>query len=238
MISPVNLDNLRSFTYINEDSIVMPIRGIIVSFPGMGGQDFFTQDTPRGKFFGERGILYVLPYNNPWAWMNAQAFANSELIMDLVFEKFNLPETTPIAITGLSMGGHGALMYSMRSKRQPVACVLNCPACNMVSHVTERPELLRALHDAYYHEDGTIQEIMERNSPLCQAEHMPKIRYHIFHCDQDELVNIHTHSETFVARMRQLGHQMNYHVIPDRPHCEMGPDWEVVFREALLSAFV
>ena len=68
------------------------------------------EDTKEGIYWAEREVLYVIPYNNPWAWMNQQTVDFIDEILDVIFEKYGLPKHTPIVSTGRSMGGLGALV--------------------------------------------------------------------------------------------------------------------------------
>ena len=66
-------DTLRNFAYVNDKICKNRINGIVISFFGLNGCSMFDEDIPDGIFYAEKGILYVVPYNNPWAWMNRQA---------------------------------------------------------------------------------------------------------------------------------------------------------------------
>ena len=93
----INSENYRSFAYVNDGIIDGKIKGVVVRFHGLGGQEMFDEETNEGKFFAERGILYVVPYQNPWAWMNKQNVGYTDEIVDALFEKYSLSENTPIA---------------------------------------------------------------------------------------------------------------------------------------------
>lgn len=87
----------------------------------------YNEDTDEGKFYAENNILYVVPYQNPWAWMNSQTVDFTDEILDVLFEAYSLPENLPIASTGGSMGGLSALVYTAYAKRTPTVCAANCP---------------------------------------------------------------------------------------------------------------
>ena len=123
----INCENLRSFTYVNDSICKKTIKGIVISFFGLGSMTMYDNDFAEGEFYAEKGILYVVPYNNPWAWMNNQAVKYTDEIIDVLIEKYDLNEDIPIVSTGLSMGGQSALVYTAKAKRTPVACVANCP---------------------------------------------------------------------------------------------------------------
>ena len=119
----ITYETIRSFAYVNDAVCNKPIRGIVVNFCGLNNKDMFDEDTNEGVYYGEEGVLYVHPYNNPWSWMNAQAVAYTDEIIDVLFEKYALPESTPVVSMGNSMGGLASLVYTRYTKRTPVACI-------------------------------------------------------------------------------------------------------------------
>ncbi len=196
----------------------------------------YDSDIIEGEFYAEKGILYVVPYNNPWAWMNKQAVSYTDEILDVLFEKYHLSENTPIVSTGGSMGGQSSLVYTAYAKRTPVACVANCPVCDVVYHFTERPDLPRTLYSALFHEPGTLEEALKSISPLHLIDKMPKIKYHIFHCNQDSAVNIDAHSRKFVAELDKKGYDVSFYVIDGREHCDLTLDMKRKFAENVINA--
>ena len=232
----ITMENLRNFAYVNNGVCAQPIRGIVLDFFGLGGQNMFHQDTETGKYFGERGILFVVPYNNPWAWMNRQSVAYTDEILDVLFKAYDLPEDMPVVSTGGSMGGMAALIYTKRAKRTPVACVANCPVCDMVFHFTERVDLPRTIYSAVWHEEGTMEDALKAISPLHLAEEMPRVEYHIFHCDSDTAVNIHSHSEKFVAAMEAAGQSVTFDIAVGREHCDLTEELHAKYRAYCVAA--
>jgi dipeptidyl aminopeptidase/acylaminoacyl peptidase len=232
----ITMENLRNFAYVNNGVCTQPIRGIVLDFFGLGGQTMFHQDTETGKYFGERGILFVVPYNNPWAWMNRQSVAYTDEILDVLFAAYDLPNELPVVSTGGSMGGMAALIYTKRAKRTPVACVANCPVCDMVFHFTERVDLPRTIYSAVWHEEGTMEDALKAISPLHLAAEMPRVQYHIFHCDSDTAVNIHSHSEKFVAAMEAAGQAVTFDVAEGREHCDLPPELHEKYRAYCVAA--
>ena len=205
------------------------MRGIVVCFHGLGLERMFQEETEEGIYYAKAGLLYVMPYNNPWNWMNAQALSYTEEILDVLIAHYGLPETVPIVSMGYSMGGQCAITYCHYAKRTPVVCVTSCPVCDFVFHYTERPDLPRTIYSAMYHEEGTLEQCLRRYSPLHLAGQLPDIPYRIFHCDADQAVNLHTHSERFVQAMEQRGADIVLEVVPDRGHCDLSPEAKARF---------
>lgn len=229
-------ENLRRFAYVNDRICAKPVRGIVISFFGLGGMEMYQEDTKEGRFYGERGILYVVPYNNPWAWMNRQAVDYTDQVVDLLMEAHGCGEDIPIISTGGSMGGQSALVYMVYAKRVPAACVVNCPVCDVVYHYTEREDLPRTLYSAVANEEGNLEDALRAISPLHLAERMPKADYHVFHCEEDRMVGKQFHSDVFVAAMRKLGHKLSYDVVPGRDHCDLTEPMRELYAKYILDA--
>ena len=217
----ITYETIRSFAYVNDAVCNTPIRGIVVNFCGLNNKDMFDEDTNEGVYYGEEGVLYVHPYNNPWSWMNAQAVAYTDEIIDVLFEKYALPESTPVVSMGNSMGGLASLVYTRYTKRTPVACISNCPVCDLVYHFTERPDLPRTIYSAFWNEEGELNDILKKYSPVHLAPEMPDVKYYIFHCEKDKAVNLKLHSGKFVEAMRACGKEVEMEIIKDRGHCKL-----------------
>ena len=231
----ITFENLRNFAYCNNEICKMPVRGLALNFFGLGGAAMFTEDTDDGRMFAEAGILYLVPYQNPWAWMNRQTVELTDELVDVLFEAYDLPEDTPIISTGGSMGGLSALVYTRYAKRTPAACVANCPVCDLPFHFTERPDLPRTLYSAFGTYPGTLEEALQSASPLHLAGEMPDADYHIFHCEADKAVNKAAHSDRFVTAMAEH-HRVSYYPVPERGHCDLPEDVRALYNRCILNA--
>ncbi|MDO5310560.1 MAG: prolyl oligopeptidase family serine peptidase [Clostridia bacterium] len=228
--------DLRNFAYVNDRICKMPVKGIVIEFFGLNGSAMYEEDTEEGRFYAENGILFVIPYTNPWSWMNRQAVLYTDEIIDVIIEKFGLDGNIPIVSTGGSMGGQSALVYSVYAKRTPVCCTANCPVCDLPFHFTERPDLPRTLYSAFFYEDGSVNDVLQTASPIHLAPKMPPIEYHIFHCGEDRAVNISKHSEKFVDEMKKHGQNITFDVVPGRGHCELTEETRGLYREYILKS--
>lgn len=228
--------NLRNFAYVNDQICIQPFKGIVISFSGLNGMDMYDTDPEAGRFYAEKGILYVVPYNNPWAWMNKQAVQFTDEIIDVLAEAYKLSDTIPIVSTGGSMGGQSALVYTKYAKRTPAACAANCPVCDLVFHYTERPDLPRTLYSAFYNEPGPAEEVLKLASPLHLANSMPTAAYHIFHCDADRSVNLDSHSKRFVSAMKEQGHRITFDIVRGRGHCDLTDEMKRKFDQYCVQA--
>lgn len=231
----ITYDNLRNYAYVNEEVCLKPIKGIVLDFFGLNGNLMFSTDTFDGEIYGEKGILYIIPYANPWAWMNRQTVAYTDEILDVLFEKYELPADIPIVSSGGSMGGQSALVYSVYAKRTPIACAANCPVCDAVYHFTERDDLPRTLYSALWHEEGSLEAALSSISPVHLIDRMPGIKYYIVHCDKDRAVNIDLHSGAFVSEMKKRGHDITFDILKGREHCQLTYEGKRKYMEFIIS---
>ena len=79
----ITIENLRSFAYCNNKICKKPIKGLAISFFGLGGASMYEEDMEIGVRFAEKGILYMIPYQNPWAWQNKQNVSYTDEIIDV-----------------------------------------------------------------------------------------------------------------------------------------------------------
>ncbi|MBR4866756.1 MAG: hypothetical protein IKU11_08705, partial [Clostridia bacterium] len=123
-------NDLRMYTYSNDTLIHEKIKGIVIQFTGLGGTSMWKEDPEIAIRMAEEGIVFLFPYINPWAWMNRDAVAYTDAVVDALFEHYALDDETPIISTGGSMGGLCGLVYTRYAKRTPKACAVNCPVCD------------------------------------------------------------------------------------------------------------
>lgn len=232
----INKQNVKQFAYVNDAVCKRPIRGIVLNFFGLNNTSTFSSDTAEGRFFGERGIVYITPYTNPWAWMNAQTVAFVDDVVAAVSERLGLDNDLPIVSSGESMGGQSALTYCVYAKRTPVSCVVNCPVCDTLYHYSERDDLPRTMYSALCTYEASLEQALRSVSPLHLADRMPHIEYCIFHCEADKAVNIRLHSDVFVAAMRRAGRNVLYHTVPNRGHCDLDENARKLYAQYIADA--
>ena len=231
----ITYDNLRNFAYSNDHLIKGEIKGIVLNFYGLGNTTMYHTDFGDAIEYAEKGIIYVVPYTQPWCWMNKQAVEYVDELIAVICEKYNLDKSVKIISSGGSMGGLSALVYCVYAKITPCACVTNCPVCDLVYHYTERPDLPRTLYGAFGTYEGTMEDALKSCSPLHLVDKMPKIPYMIFHCQEDTSVNIERHSEKFVVSMQEK-HQIELKRIPFRGHCDLSPEMRVEYNKCIVNA--
>lgn len=231
----INSENLRSFAYTNEKLINGKIKGVVVEFFGLGGMAMYRDDTNSGKFFAENNVLFVIPYSNPWGWMNNDEVRLTDEILDVLFEKYGLDESTPVISTGGSMGGLACIVYTKYAKRTPIGCVANCPVCDLVYHFTEREDLPRTIYSAFFHYDMSFDDALRSASPLHLVPSLPKeTQYVVFHCEKDDAVNIDAHSVKFVDALSKT-REVGFIRVPDRGHCDLDAENAKKYLDTALS---
>ena len=238
--SIITFNNIDCFAYTNLDTVKLPIIGIAVQFFGLGHNkmvdplDSENKYVIKGNEYAKRGILYVFPYNNPWNWMNRQAVAFTDEVIDALICGLGLSNNVPIVSIGGSMGGQSALVYTRYAKHTPVACVANWPDCDKPYHFTERTDLPRTLYSAFGEYGMTMDEALRSVSPLHLASEMPDVDYHVFHCDCDRAVNIEKHSMRFIEAMKHR--RITFRVVNGRGHCDLDDDAAAEFDRYVYTA--
>lgn len=229
----INYENLRYYAYSNDKAVKGEVKGIVIDFFGLGGMNMFHEDTKTGLLFAENNIVFIVPYSNPWGWMNKDEVRLCDEIIDVIKAQYSLDDNTPLVAIGGSMGGLACIVYTMYAKHTPVGCVANCPVCDLPYHYTERIDLPRTLYSAFYNYDCSLEEALKSASPLHLAKDLPKkTKYTVFHCECDDAVNIHAHSEKFVAELSKYRH-VDYITVPNKGHCDLGEEmYEKYFKIA------
>ncbi len=223
----VSSKNLSQFVNTNEGLLRESTpAGIVLEFPGLGGGSCLggnyvneKYETPYAKQLADENILLVYCCPGPWSWMNRGAVRYTELVCDALFEKFGLSETTPIAATGGSMGGLGALMWSVNTRHRVTACAAACPCCDALEGFFARPEFGRTFLDAILAYDEPIEDALRSISPLCQIDRMKDIPYYLTADGEDECFPIEG-IDAFVASTRARGLSVDYRRMPGLRHGE------------------
>lgn len=181
----INADNLYDFAFLNEDTLVYPIKKLCVSFHGYTDGTMFEKSPQEAKMLGEQGIAWVFPYYSVWAWMSKSSCEFVEQVLDAVYERLHLSDDIPFVVSGGSMGGLTALNYLVYGKRKAMACALNCPATDMYRGFHDRVRMRRAILSAHILEDGDLDDITKKYSPYYFADRLPNIPYLFIYGSRD-----------------------------------------------------
>lgn len=214
----MNINELRSFAYVSDDSLGGEIRAVCLNFPGLGGMEMKSSLDYGDVKLAHRGMLFVYPFVNPWNWMNRRTVEFADDVMTAVKTRFAIPDDCPLLLRGGSMGGYSVLTYAMFSRHRVDGIQALCPVTDLYFHLTERPDLPRTIHDAMG-DYGDISELLRQRSPNHHPEKLPaECRYLIIHGCQDDRVNKAAHSDKLVSLMRQRKLDVTYIEDPAMKH--------------------
>lgn len=230
----INKNNYLKYTYTNEELLKDKPVAIVHEFHGLGGGlKPVCEHYPLAHFLAEHNIIYTMPSYGPWSWMNRASVNMIDGITEALWDKYGYE--IPTISTGLSMGGLGGLIYSLRSRHTPAACAVICPVCDLVYHFDEREDTARSIYSALGGYDIPLSEAMEQNSPIHQAANMPKIPYAIFSATVDDEVDYTAHSVKFTEKMKALGHNIELVLTQGGSHCDIGGESVEKYKRFLVN---
>ena len=214
----MNAKVIKEVAWVGEEYVRGAIRGVVLSFHGLGGGLKSAPGTEELEW-ARNGGLVVYPYYGPWAWMNRQARAMVDELVEAVYAAHGLSGSAPLICTGGSMGGQASLLYTRYARRRVSACLANCPVCDLKYHFHERPDLPPTIRHALLGYEGSLDSLLAEHSPLHQAGAMPDIPYRIIHGGKDTAVSKPHHSDKMVAAMRGRKLNVEYVEVPEMGHC-------------------
>ncbi len=218
---PFSLDKLA---HSNLSALRGRVRGVFVTFHGMGEPPLRDGLDENERDFARHGILWLYPYCGPWSWMNRATVGFVEMLLDHVWEACDLSDDAPLIVNGCSMGGFAALVFARDSKRSVSACIANCPATDLVALCEDRIDVPRSVAFAHRGEPGDVHDWMREHSPLHKVETLARVPYLLVHGDADQAVLKHRHGDPMAAALRDAGHDVEYIEVPGMPHCGPLPD--------------
>ncbi len=214
----MNKQRLKQVAWIGDAWVKKPIRGVVLSFHGLGAPAVKTQPSTEELGWAQAGGLVVFPYYGPWCWMNRQARTLVDEIVESVYATYKLKKSVPLVCTGGSMGGGSSLLYTRYAKRPVAACYALFPMCDAVYHFNERVDLPRTFHQAFLGYKGSLTSLLKEHSPRWQVPHMPRIPYLIVQGDKDMSVSKAHHADPMVAAMRRRRLDVDYVEVPNMGH--------------------
>ncbi|MBP5273853.1 MAG: prolyl oligopeptidase family serine peptidase [Abditibacteriota bacterium] len=218
----ITIENIDRFAFTNTSIVKKPVKGVALSFHGLGYTGEITEQNDFTRRLAELGVAFVFPYYGPWSWMNRSGVEYTDALVEAVFRGFSLPDDAPVVSAGGSMGGLSALVYPVYARRVPVAVAADSPVCDLVYHFTERDDLPRTLLAAFADYDCSFEEALRSASPIHLVDRLPDIKYYIVHGDKDVLVDKKMHSDRLVGKMKSAGLNVEYVEVPGMEHCAMG----------------
>jgi dipeptidyl aminopeptidase/acylaminoacyl peptidase len=209
---------IEQLAWVGEEWLLGPIRGVVMSFAGLGYAAMKEQPSTEELGWARAGGLVVFPYYGPWCWMNRNARAFVDDLADSVYKEYGLSDVVPLISTGGSMGGLSSLLFARYSRRPVKACLALCPVCDPRASFNERPDVPRTILYAFRGYPESLDSIFTEHSPLEQVPNMPAIPYLVIHGDNDVAVAKRLHSDPMVAAMRARGLDVEYIEVPGMGH--------------------
>lgn len=206
----------------NADLIKGEIKGIALYFTGLGHTSQPGNDMVAAPVCTENGILYILPFYNPWSWMNKKTVDYVDAIVDAAMELYGIPQNAPVGIYGGSMGGHNTFHYAVKSKHNIVAAALLCPCCNVEYEMAYSTNtIFRSYFEAALEDTDDFTSYIHDNSPVNMVEKLPKIPY-LFAVGLKDLVLVPSqHSDLMIEKMAAAGHTVERQDYPEVAHCNL-----------------
>jgi len=214
----MNREEIKQVAWVGDGWLRGEVRGVVLAFHGLGSAGMKGEPGTDELAWAQRGGLVVFPYYGPWSWMNRDARAFVDELVDSIYASYSLPAETPLISTGGSMGGCSSLLYTRYARRPVKACLALFPVCDLKFHFSERPDLPASIRHAFRGYPEDMETLFAEHSPLSQAEAMPDIPYLIIHGDKDVAVSKSAHSDPMVARMRERRLQVEYIEVPGMGH--------------------
>ena len=226
----INKDTLLDFCNTNEEHLVAPVRGIVVEFPGLGGGSCLgglmekeSYSTEWAKRFAKKGIVLAYLFPGPWSWGNKGAVRMADAVVTALADKYGLKPGFPVAACGGSMGGVGALIYAAESNFTLCAVASACPCVDVVKNISEVPVFAKSYISAAAVYDMELKDALMRFSPISRIPDMQKSIYFVCSDGKDSVFPEHECDE-YVAKLRELGHDVEYHRQPGLEHGEFFPE--------------
>src|ERR1051326_9405585 len=111
-------DLLRKVCWIGDEYVGGRIKAVVLRFAGLGAATMKDCPDYQEHEWASRGALLVGPFHNPWAWMNDKTVHFTDQVVAATISCLRLPKDIPIIATGGSMGGHAALMYTIKRSEE------------------------------------------------------------------------------------------------------------------------
>lgn len=215
-------DYFNKICLSNIDLIKGDIRGIALYFTGLGHTSQPMNDMVAAPVCAENGILYILPFYNPWCWMNEKTVKYVDAIVDTAMELYNISKDVPVGIYGGSMGGHNTFIYAMKSKHRIVAAAILCPCCNMEYEMAYSTNtIFRSYFESAIEDTDDFKAYIHDNSPVNMVEKLPKIPYLFAVGLKDTVLVPSQHSDLMIERMISAGHEVERQDYPEVAHCNL-----------------
>lgn len=226
----INKDTYLSFANTNEEHVVLPIKGIVVEFPGLGGSSCLGGTINMQSYglehtidYGQNGIIIAYMFPGPWSWGNKGAIRMADAVVDALWEKYGLSADVSVVACGGSMGGLGALMYAINSRYKVCMAAAACPCVDALDRMWAHPEFPRTYVSAVASYDAELEDSLKEISPIYRIADMPRIPYFICSDAEDEVFP-EAQCDLFVEKLKEAGHNVEYYKQPGLKHGHFYPE--------------
>lgn len=234
-MSQINNDNYRLFAYTNEEFLKTAPKGMCVEFFGLNLTSPQSEPKERAEKFGERGMIILRPFTNPWSWLNPQALDITERVIEIICEKYSGIRDN-ICTAGGSMGGYEALMFTVKTKYRLRSCTVNCPICDTERFNRDDKWRGKTFELAFY-EEGDFEKSLHDHSPINNIEKMPDIPYRVFQCRGDTIVKKETQSDVFVEKAKDFL-DIRYFISDTSEHCVLSEELAKMYDDFIVDSLV
>lgn len=214
----MDMKKIHQVAWMGDDYLQGPIRRVVLCLHGLGYNLDKEEPETLELGYAHAGGLVVFPHYGPWCWMNRSARAFVDDLVESVYACYGLGPDVPLVSTGGSMGGLSSLLYARYGRRRPVACLALCPVCDLKYLFGSRPDFPKTIYHAFRDYTEDLETLLEEHSPVYQVPEMPDIPYLVVQGGKDVAVSAERHSDIFVQRMRELGRQVEYILVPYMGH--------------------
>ncbi len=239
----INRDTYHLYANTNEACLTLPLRGIILEFPGLGGGSCLGGSMEMGSYadhraqdFGKHGILLAYLFPGPWSWGNAGAVRMADAVIDAIFDKYGV-QSLPLAACGGSMGGLGALIFAADTRHVPCAIASACPCVDVPALLDCRDDIPRTFISAIASYDLSLEDALRAISPAHRIADMPHAQYYICSDGNDALFP-QALCDAYVQNMRLAGHTVDYDCQPGLGHGDFTPNVRQKLHDALKNAIL
>ena len=232
----INKETVSLFCNTNESLLAQSARGIVLEFPGLGGDSCLGGKMSREAYvdayasdLAKEGLILAYIFPGPWSWMNRGSVVISDLVVDALRDKHNLKEDSPLVAIGGSMGGLGALIYTASSKHKVSACVAHCPCCDVTKFYNTHPDFPRTFISAIASYDIPFYTGLQEISPRHRIMDMPSVPYLIISDEKDEVFDSGDIQEYAQQLQDVVTSKVIYHCLPDLTHGQLTPQmyWDI-----------
>ena len=226
----INPQNLLQFCNTNEAFLTLPVKGVVIELPGLGGgsclggsMEFSVYDSAYTRELGAKGILAAYLFPGPWSWGNKGAVRYNDAVVNAIARKYDLPASFPLVVCGGSMGGLGALLYAADTTLPLSGVAAACPCIDVIDRLDSDPSFPRTFLSAAFVYDLPLEDALKAISPLERIADLPNIPYLISNDGADEVFP-EAQCDAYIEKLRARGLTVEYLPQPGLKHGEFFPE--------------